>query len=103
MNSVMARFFLALGDETRLRVLEALREKGALNVGELCEALEKEQSHVSHHLACLRNCGIVKAEKRGKYVYYSINGSHRILRIMEQAEEHVREAFEEIAMCEVVE
>ncbi len=102
MENVMAKFFLALADETRLRVITVLKEEGVLNVGELSRVLEKEQSHVSHHLACLRNCGIVKTEKTGKYVYYSINGSNRILTILEQAQDHVREAFEEIAACEVV-
>ncbi len=100
--NVVAKFFLALADETRLGIVGALRERGALNVGELSRTLNKEQSHVSHHLACLRNCGIVRAEKKGKYVYYSLNGSHRIQDIMNQAEDHVREAYRDILACEVV-
>jgi DNA-binding transcriptional ArsR family regulator len=100
---VKAKFFLALGDETRLRIIGILREKGKMNVGELCNELSREQSYVSHHLACLRNCGIVKTEKSGKYVYYSLNGSQRIRRLLGMADEHVREAFENIMACEVVE
>jgi DNA-binding transcriptional ArsR family regulator len=99
---VKAKFFLALGDETRLRIIAVLREKGRMNVGELCNELTREQSHVSHHLACLRNCGIVKTDKSGKYVYYSLNGSQRIKRMLAMADEHVREAFENIIACEVV-
>lgn len=100
-DRVKAKFFLALGDETRLRIIEILRGK-KMNVGELCEELRREQSYVSHHLACLRNCGIVKTEKSGKYVYYSLNGSQRMRRLLGMADEHVREAFENIMGCEVV-
>jgi DNA-binding transcriptional ArsR family regulator len=101
LDHVLAKFFLALGDETRLELVAALKEKRMLNVGELSRELAKEQSHISHHLACLRDCGIVRAEKKGRYIYYSLNSSRRILRILKEAEEHVIGAFNKIAAWEV--
>jgi ArsR family transcriptional regulator, cadmium/lead-responsive transcriptional repressor len=66
-----ARFFRVLGDATRLRVLELL-ESGELPVRELMAATGVAQARMSTHLACLRHCGFVVAERRGKEVYYRL-------------------------------
>jgi len=59
-------FFSALSDETRLSILHALKENGEMCVNDICKATGKDQSLVSHHMACLRNCGLVNTEKNGK-------------------------------------
>src|SRR2546427_574383 len=51
-------FFRALGNATRFRIVQLLRE-GPCHVGEIAECLKLEQSRVSHSLACLLNCGFV--------------------------------------------
>ncbi len=67
----LARYFRALGDPTRLRILEALlvRER---TVSELVRLVGAPQSRVSNHLACLKWCRFAKAERRGREVVYRI-------------------------------
>lgn len=64
-----ARFFRVLGDPTRLRVLQLLLERPR-TVSELVEATGASQSKVSNHLACLRWCRLVDAERHGRHVTY---------------------------------
>jgi DNA-binding transcriptional ArsR family regulator len=69
---VLAKYFRGFGDPTRLRILDLLR-KEERSVGELVGALRQPQPKVSNHLACLRWCGFVTAERRGKRVFYRIS------------------------------
>ena len=62
----------ALGDDNRLRILNALR-CGAICVCELEEILEMSQSNVSRHLSKLTNAKIVTFYKEAKFVYYKID------------------------------
>ncbi|MEC4679619.1 MAG: metalloregulator ArsR/SmtB family transcription factor, partial [Nitrospirota bacterium] len=56
---------------TRLAVMESLMD-GARNVGELMEELGVEQSLLSHHLAILRDTGLVEATREGKTMIYQL-------------------------------
>jgi len=69
-----ARFFRALGDPTRVRLLQLLLEApaGECSVGELVAALGAPQSRVSTHLGCLRWCGLVETRRAAKLVYYRV-------------------------------
>ncbi|MBI4330681.1 MAG: winged helix-turn-helix transcriptional regulator [Chloroflexi bacterium] len=69
--AVIAKFFRALGDPARLKILDALME-AEKNVSELVDAVGLSQGRVSCHLACLTQCGFVKTRREGKFVYYSI-------------------------------
>ena len=60
-----------LSDSTRLAALEFLMD-GPRNVGELMEELQVEQSLLSHHLAVLRDNGLVKATREGKTIIYQL-------------------------------
>ncbi|HNP27419.1 MAG: winged helix-turn-helix transcriptional regulator [Nitrospira sp.] len=60
-----------LSDPTRLAVLESLMT-GSKNVGELMEQLDVEQSLLSHHLAVLRDNGLVEATREGKTMIYQL-------------------------------
>jgi len=60
-----------LSDSTRLAVLEFLMD-GPRNVGELMEELSVEQSLLSHHLAVLRDHGLVEATREGKTMIYQL-------------------------------
>lgn len=93
--------FRALGDRIRLEILEYLKEKSPLTVSEICERLGREQNLISHHLSCLKNCGLVSSGKNGKNVYYSIKG-RKILQILSLADDHVRGILENVLSCEVV-
>lgn len=60
-----------LADSTRLAVLEALMEKPQY-VNELMDLLHVEQSLLSHHLAQLRDAGLVEGQRDGKSVLYQL-------------------------------
>jgi ArsR family transcriptional regulator, arsenate/arsenite/antimonite-responsive transcriptional repressor len=65
-------FAKALADSTRLRVIAALRQR-ELCVCELCDALEATQSTLSTHLTLLRDAGITRTRKQGKWIYYRLS------------------------------
>ena len=65
-------FAKALADPTRLRVIAALRQR-ELCVCELCDALESTQSTLSTHLTLLREAGITRTRKQGKWIYYRLS------------------------------
>lgn len=102
LTSAEAAFFRALGDETRLRILNLLKKHGRLNVSEICKNIEKEQGTISHHLACLRSCGLVTTRRKGKNIIYSLNGEDEIKTILDVAEKQVMDAVEGILKCEVI-
>jgi DNA-binding transcriptional ArsR family regulator len=93
--------FKALGDRTRLEIIEMLREFGEMSVSDIQAKLEKEQNLISHHLSCLKNCGIVSSRKNGKSVIYSIRNK-RILKLITISDEHVRSLLESVLSCEIV-
>lgn len=67
----MERFYMALADKTRLRLLNLMRQN------EVCvcfftEVLGESQPKISRHLAYLRNAGIVSARRDGKWMHYRI-------------------------------
>jgi ArsR family transcriptional regulator len=66
-----SKFFKALADETRLRILKLL-EVREMCVCEVMVALDLTQPTASHHLGLLENAGLVKDKKEGKWVFYSI-------------------------------
>ena len=66
-----ARFFRVLGDPTRLKILELLGDRDR-TVRELVSAVAQPQPRVSTHLACLRYCGFVTTERRGKEIVYRL-------------------------------
>ena len=66
-----AQIFKALGDETRLRILQLLAD-GELCVCELMAALDLPQSTVSRHLSYLKNSGWLKDRREGVWMYYRL-------------------------------
>ena len=68
----MIEVYKALGDETRLTILQLLKN------GELCscsilEKLQCSQSTLSHHIKILKNSNLIKSRKDGKWVHISLN------------------------------
>src|SRR5665213_3312008 len=65
------RFFQALGDNTRLRLLNLMGDQ-EICVCYFVEILGQAQPKISRHLAYLRNAGIVAARREGKWMHYRI-------------------------------
>jgi ArsR family transcriptional regulator len=62
----------ALGDETRLKMVQLLASHDSLCVCEIQEAFEVGQPTVSHHLKILRDAGLIDSQRRGKWAYYAL-------------------------------
>ena len=67
-----ARLFQALSDDTRLDILEMLRN-GERCVCELTDTLDAAQSRLSFHLRVLKDAGIVRDRKDGRWVHYELD------------------------------
>lgn len=71
LTSGQIKFFKALADKTRLRILRVLAVR-EMCVCELMTALDLTQPTASHHLHILEDAGFVKNRKEGKWVFYSL-------------------------------
>jgi ArsR family transcriptional regulator len=67
-----ATWFRALGDETRLQIIDRLSE-GEQCVCDLTDLLETKQSLLSFHLKTLKDAGILTDRRDGRWVYYALN------------------------------
>lgn len=86
----LADTFSALGDPTRVRILDALSH-GELCVCDLAALLKLSQSAVSHQLRLLRGMRLVKPRRDGRIVFYSLDDQH-IIAIFKQTLQHVEES-----------
>lgn len=64
--------FKALNDATRREILELLRKKD-LSAGEIVDKFNMSGPSISHHLDLLKRAGLIDSEKKGQFVYYSLN------------------------------
>lgn len=90
--SGLSEFFKIFSDATRLRILDVLLN-GEKCVKDIAEAIDVSQSAVSHQLKNLRVANLVKAEKNGQTVKYSIVDEH-IEIILKYGIEHISEGVE---------
>ena len=97
-TDLVAKYFRGLGDPTRLRMLELLREAGELSVGELAERLGVPQPQVSNHLACLRWCGFVDTRREHRLVFNRIADA-RVETMLDLARSLLEENEEHVAAC----
>jgi len=67
----------AISDETRLKIVSYLSQ-GSFCGCELVELLQMSQPAVSQHLKRLREAGLTIEEKKGRWVYYSLNTHHEM-------------------------
>lgn len=97
-SDLVAKYFRGLGDPTRLRILELLRDEGELSVGELVTRLELPQPKVSNHLACLRWCGFIEARRQHRTVYNRIADA-RVEQMLALAHSVLEDNEEHVAAC----
>ena len=70
-RELMAKFYRALGDPTRLDLLEFCAEDERTST-ECVERAGLSQGRVSAHLACLVSCGLVSVRRQGRFAYYQV-------------------------------
>ena len=85
----MATLFKMFADPTRLKIMNVLLNN-ELNVCEIAYLLNMTHSAISHQLATLKLSNLVKSNKKGKEVYYSLADEH-ISSILAIGKEHVEE------------
>ncbi len=97
---LLARVFAGVSDTTRLSIVLCLLE-GERNVSELVTLVAASQGRVSMHLQCLRWCGFVTSERRGKFVYYRVSDG-RVRQLIKLAQDMVILHGEQLATCSVL-
>ena len=85
----LAQLFKAMGDGTRLRILQAL-EEGEMCVCDLAMYLGVSESAVSHQLRLLRQLHLVANRREGPVLYYRLD-DHHVSQLVGLALEHIRE------------
>ena len=85
----LAEMFRALGDTTRVRILDALSHEERC-VGDIADLLGTSQSAVSHQLRILRGLRLVRARRAGRLVFYALD-DHHVVRLFAQGHQHVEE------------
>ena len=83
-----ARFFSALADPTRVRIIGLLANV-ELCVGDLQRLLGMTQPAVSHQLRLLRDMRLVRARKQGRHVFYTLDDEH-VRQLFQEGLDHVR-------------
>lgn len=78
--SEKSKFFKALADETRLKIIKLLQTR-EMCVCEIMVALNLTQPTASHHLGLLENVGLIKDRKDGKWVFYSVSDPNLIINL----------------------
>ena len=66
-------FLKALGDPTRLKIVQLLNQKQALCVCDIISELNQPQPTISRHLNQLKQIGILESERKGTWIWYSIS------------------------------
>jgi len=98
--ALLARVFAGISEPARLQILLLLLEN-EFNVSELVSRAGISQGRVSIHLQCLRRCGFVASERRGKFVYYRVR-DRRVRELLHHAQELAADYSAELASCGVL-
>ena len=97
-TDLVAKYFRALGDPTRLRILGLLQDEGELSAGALTRRLALSQPKVSNHLACLRWCGFVITRRQHRVIYYRL-ADQRVTAMLELADGLLDDNADHVAAC----
>lgn len=95
---LVAKFFRALGDPTRLDLLRYLVDHGEATGRECVARAGLSQGRVSAHLACLVSCGLVSLRRQGRYAHYRVV-DRRVAQLVGLGSEMAAEHAASIAAC----
>jgi DNA-binding transcriptional ArsR family regulator len=98
--ALLARVFAGMSEPARLHILLLLLNS-EYNVSDLVSRTGISQGRVSIHLQCLRHCGFVASERRGKFVYYRVR-DERVRELIQRAQELAADYTAELASCGVL-
>ena len=73
-NNMIEQTFQALSDKNRIKILELLKKKD-MSVSEILENFSITNASLSHHLDILKRVNLVVSERKGQFIYYSLNTS----------------------------
>ena len=88
-----------LGDKTRLTMIGILKQRDCC-VCEFQEVFEMSQPSISQHLRKLKDAGMVREERRGQWIYYSLNHESELYGLIEDILEHVPNQTDKIKLIE---
>jgi ArsR family transcriptional regulator, arsenate/arsenite/antimonite-responsive transcriptional repressor len=88
-----------LGDKTRLTIIAILKQRECC-VCEFLEVFDMSQPSISQHLRKLKDAGMVKEERRGQWIYYSLNQQSESYGLIKDILEHVPDQTDKIKMIE---
>ncbi|MFX3625469.1 MAG: ArsR/SmtB family transcription factor [Ectobacillus sp.] len=88
-----------LGDKTRLTMVAIIKQRESC-VCELVEAFQMSQPSISQHLRKLKDAGLVKEERRGQWIYYSLNPQNDLYPLVEDILAHVPDQTSNIRKIE---
>lgn len=91
-TEVMAEFFKALSDPTRLSIVNALQIHEWLCVSDLVELLGMSKSALSHQLCYMRLNKLVRVKRDGRHVFYALDDDH-VDQVFALALSHVNEGY----------
>ena len=97
-TELLARLFRALGDATRLRLLELLLGEGELHQMELVRRLRATQARVSEHMNCLVWCGFVQSRTEGRRTLYRVK-DRKVRGMVAQGRRFLEANEAQIACC----
>ncbi|WML50800.1 metalloregulator ArsR/SmtB family transcription factor [Neobacillus sp. PS3-12] len=94
-----ANILKLLGDKTRLTIVGILKQRECC-VCEFLEVFDTSQPSISQHLRKLKDAGMVKEERRGQWIYYSLNQQSEIYGLIQDILEHVPDQTDKIKMID---
>jgi ArsR family transcriptional regulator, arsenate/arsenite/antimonite-responsive transcriptional repressor len=94
-----ANIFKLLGDKTRLTIVAILKQRECC-VCEFLEVFDTSQPSISQHLRKLKDAGMVKEERRGQWIYYSLNQQNELYEMIQSILKHVPDQIDKIKMIE---
>ncbi|MDQ6598036.1 ArsR family transcriptional regulator [Bacillus salipaludis] len=94
-----ANVFKLLGDKTRLTIVGILKQRECC-VCEFLEIFNTSQPSISQHLRKLKDAGLLKEERRGQWVYYSLNHQSEFYDLIDEILKHVPSQAEKIKQIE---
>lgn len=97
-TELVARLFRALGDSTRLRILDLLMEERELHQMEIVRRLGASQARVSEHMACLTWCGFVETRTQGRRTLYRV-ANRQVRGLLQRARGFLEQNEAGIASC----